>query len=712
MYRQDLSLPASLGLDNGVYALMARTYLLRLALAIVGSPARPNPLLPDEGAMALLAIPQDALDAWYIDDSVGPPPPIAYLEAELSGSLQTAGRFAATPLGCNLTWLADETRLNGIEREVLQAIALCRMVPQLAAALAVLDPVGGSDGVRRLLAILCGRSLAEIRQATGPGGRLAHSGLFFLEEEQGCAMDHLRFIDGLQEILGTRFRTRRSLMCCFYRLLPPGRREARVYDFVARDFELIQALLEAGIRKRRKGVNILVHGAGAEALQAFAQQVAAAAGLKVLALANRRLNPLALKGDNRVSSLLMSHRAVERRRDTVLLVEGPEDFTAPQHSSLDEMINGHSSVAHDPGQAWVFRMLEKTPVPTIWTAEKLFRIAPVYLERFDYILELPARPKVLRQRAVEAGFAGHRPEWIDDLAGRRELTPAQIRIAARSASLVAPAGTREAEQAAERILANTAKALRVLNGSGATVARRSVSAGYRLDYLNTSLDLAPLIARLRLDAEGAFCFYGPPGTGKTALARYLADEIDRPLLVKHASDLLAKYVGESEHNIAAMFAEAQEQGAILVLDEADSFLNDRRTTENQWEVTQVNEMLCCMEEFEGVFICTTNLMDRIDPAALRRFAVKVHFDYLKPEQRLRLFEETWQRCAQANGTVPLAIHRRLDQLEQLTPGDFAAVVRQHKIVGTPTTPNTLLKGLEGECRLKGSTGRGVGFLPA
>ncbi|HPS79649.1 MAG TPA: suppressor of fused domain protein, partial [Thermoanaerobaculaceae bacterium] len=65
---------------------------------------------------------------------------------------------------------------------------------------------------------------------------------------------------------------------------------------------------------------------------------------------------------------------------------------------------------------------------------------------------------------------------------------------------------------------------------------------------------------------------------------------------------------------------------------------------------------------------------------LRRFAVKVHFDYLKPEQRLRLFEETWQRCAQANGTVPLAIRRRLDQLEHLTPGDFAAVVRQLKIL--------------------------------
>lgn len=712
MYRQDLSLPAALGLDGGVYALMARTCLLRLALAIVASPARPNPLFPDEGAMALAAIPQEALDAWYIDDSAEPPPPVAYLEAELSGSPQTAARFAVTPVGCNLTWLADEMCLNDIEREVLQTIALCSQVPQFSAALAGLNLVGGREGVRRLLAILCDRSVAEIGQATGPNGRLARSGLFLLDELQGGASDHLCLVDGLQNILTTRFRNARQLMRCFYRLLPPGRREDRRYDFVAQDFKSIQALLENAARKRKKGVSILVHGAGAEWQQAFAQQVAAAAGLKVLALANRRQHPLALRGSNRIASLLMTHRIAVQRHDTVLLVEGLEDLTAADLPSFEEVISGHASANHEPGEPWVFGMLEKSPVPTLWTTQKLFKIAPAYLERFDYVLELPARPKVLRQLAAETAFAGYRAEWVDDIAGRRELSPTQIQTVARSTHLIAPAGTRAAEQVADRILANTAKAIRAVNGSGASTVRRSMPTGYRLDYLNTRLDLASLIARLRSEAEGSFCFYGPPGTGKTALAHYIADEIDRPLLVKHASDLLAKYVGESEQNIAQMFAEAREQGAVLVLDEADSFLNDRRGLEYQWEVTQVNEMLCCMEEFDGIFVCTTNLMERIDPAALRRFAVKVHFDYLKLDQRLRLFEETLQRCAQACGPTSFVIHRRLDQLEQLTPGDFAAVVRQHKILGTPMTPETLLTGLEGECRIKGGTGRGVGFLAA
>ena len=501
-------------------------------------------------------------------------------------------------------------------------------------------------------------------------------------------------------------------MQCFYRLLPPGRREERRYDFVAQDFKAIQALLENAARKRRKGVNILVHGSGAEGQQAFAQQVAAAAGLKVLAMANRRQHPLALRNSNRIASLLMSHRIAAERHDTVLLVEGLEDLTEADIPSFEEVISGRASTNHEPGEPWVFGILEKSPVPTIWTTEKLLKIAPAYLERFDYVLELPARPKVLRQLAAETAFAGYRAEWIDDLAGRRELSPTQIQTVARSTHLIAPAGTRAAEQVADRILTNTAKAMRAVNGSSTSTVRRGMPTVYSLDYLNTRLDLASLIARLRYEAEGTFCFYGPPGTGKTALAHYISDEIDRPLLVKHASDLLAKYVGESEQNIAQMFAEAREQGAVLVLDEADSFLNDRRGLEHQWEVTQVNEMLCCMEEFDGIFVCTTNLMDRIDPAALRRFAAKVHFDYLRVDQRLRLFEETLQRCAQVCGPAPFVIHRRLDQLEQLTPGDFAAVVRQHKILGAPMTPETLLTGLEGEYRIKGGTGRSVGFLAA
>jgi transitional endoplasmic reticulum ATPase len=95
---------------------------------------------------------------------------------------------------------------------------------------------------------------------------------------------------------------------------------------------------------------------------------------------------------------------------------------------------------------------------------------------------------------------------------------------------------------------------------------------------------------------------------------------------------LDKYVGESEKNIADMFAVARQQNAVLVLDEADSFLADRRNAQRSWEVTQVNELLTQMEAFDGIFICTTNLMEKLDPASIRRFAFKVRFDPMTPDQ--------------------------------------------------------------------------------
>src|SRR5262249_49163191 len=141
---------------------------------------------------------------------------------------------------------------------------------------------------------------------------------------------------------------------------------------------------------------------------------------------------------------------------------------------------------------------------------------------------------------------------------------------------------------------------------------------------------------------GRICLYGPPGTGKTAYGRHVAESLDRPLLVKRASDILSPYVGEAERNIARMFHEARLEGAVLLLDEADSLLRDRRGAVRAWEVTQVNEMLTQMEAFEGIFIASTNLIDSLDEAAMRRFDARVRLDYLAPGQAARMFMDLAQ----------------------------------------------------------------------
>lgn len=70
--------------------------------------------------------------------------------------------------------------------------------------------------------------------------------------------------------------------------------------------------------------------------------------------------------------------------------------------------------------------------------------------------------------------------------------------------------------------------------------------------------------------------------------------------------------------------------SVLLLDEADSFLRDRTSAQRSWEVTQVNELLTQMERFEGLFICSNNLIDRLDSASIRRFDFKIMLSYLKP----------------------------------------------------------------------------------
>jgi SpoVK/Ycf46/Vps4 family AAA+-type ATPase len=159
-----------------------------------------------------------------------------------------------------------------------------------------------------------------------------------------------------------------------------------------------------------------------------------------------------------------------------------------------------------------------------------------------------------------------------------------------------------------------------------------------------------------------------------------------------------------------MFEEAQTEGAVLLLDEADSFLRSRRLAERHYEVSEVNEMLQGMERFGGVFICTTNLFDDLDEAALRRFAFKLRFHPLTREQRERMF------VAEALGSDASALtaeqRARLVALDQLAAGDFAAVKRQVEILGEAYEPDEFLSQLESEHRVKPEVRqrRGIGFM--
>jgi SpoVK/Ycf46/Vps4 family AAA+-type ATPase len=196
--------------------------------------------------------------------------------------------------------------------------------------------------------------------------------------------------------------------------------------------------------------------------------------------------------------------------------------------------------------------------------------------------------------------------------------------------------------------------------------------------------------------DWSLCWSGPPGTGKSEFARHLARRLGLETLQRRASDLLSMWVGGSEKQIAAAFAQARDTRAMLVIDEADSLLADRRGAAHSWEVTQVNEMLTWMENHPLPFVCTTNMMERLDQASLRRFTLKLKFEPLAPAQAARMFVHAFGCPA------PHALP------DDLTPGDFATVRRRRALFGACDAAG-LVEWLAAEVEARGAHARRIGF---
>ena len=201
---------------------------------------------------------------------------------------------------------------------------------------------------------------------------------------------------------------------------------------------------------------------------------------------------------------------------------------------------------------------------------------------------------------------------------------------------------------------------------------------------------------------------GPPGTGKTEFVKFLGAELGAKTVVKMGSDLLSMWVGGTEKNIARAFRQAEDEDAILFLDEVDGLLRSRGMAERSWEITQVNELLHRMENFRGILVCATNFSDNLDPATVRRFTFKVAFDYLSNDGKALFFGRFFG--------VPLSARDRaeLDSIPDLAPGDFRTVRQSLRYLGATPCAADLLRALREESEAKrdrggGARGRRIGF---
>lgn len=469
------------------------------------------------------------------------------------------------------------------------------------------------------------------------------------------------------------------------------------------DTQMVRKILDVDADHIVRGTNVLLYGARSIDKLGWVFDQAVACERTPYTLPSNVPDPV------RPSVCYMAQRILHKIDDKGWLVLPQADtiLTRTQRGTRQFLFMEIQFEDELPDNAREAVLLANNPVPSVWLVHSAESLSENNIGRFLYTCEIKAASRSERRVEIDQVL---RPlqlseEFINELSQHTRVSEQQLRSAVALCWRLLPPALQDAGNRAER----EELVRRAIEQSQKALSRRQREdlrtpvTQYSLDLLNLqgAFGVQQIIQSLKRHGNGSLCFYGLPGTGKTQLAEHIAVALDKPILIKRASDILGMYVGENEKNIRKMFDEARDEDAVLLLDEADSFLRDRTMARAHWEVSTVNELLQGMERHRGVFICTTNLFRQLDTASLRRFTFKLEFCELDERQRWQMFvNETGIDPAHFDEATIDDWKMDLNAIRGLAPGDFATIQRQVRLMGEMMPPDMWLMSLRNEAKSK------------
>jgi len=429
--------------------------------------------------------------------------------------------------------------------------------------------------------------------------------------------------------------------------------------------ELIESFFVSATLENQHGINLLLHGDPGTGKTEFARSLARVSGRKlfeVQALTVRHgqfdeESAQTKASRQRLNYLLLLQKLLSDAENTVLLIDECENI----FSSSDEFYS----------KELLHRVLEATKVPCIWITNHVGMIEHSYIRRFSLVVEVSAPDRSVMLNIAKELCKGLRvsQSFIQRLGSIKHMSPALIANGSHVAKTIG-VHRQEAESIIEEVVENSLRACELWSNE----ISYSQQMEFEPEFLNFRQSTETVEQIRHAISEGQpirVLLCGPPGTGKTAFAHFMAETFKRDLMRVKCSDVLDKYVGESEKNIARIFRTAHKEKQLLLLDEVDSLLASRERLQAQHETQLVNELLTQIECFTQPLFAATNFESSLDKAVLRRFDFKLECDYLTPEQVIALYKKVLQLKQLTSDE-----DHQLRRLRNLTPGDFAILSRR------------------------------------
>lgn len=552
------------------------------------------------------------------------------------------------PALINVQRLAERIGLGPVEQGIVLLAAFAENYEAMEALFDDLDE-WSLDRVAAFFANTLEVDTAAVHRALLPTEVLRSSGLLRDVHETPLAL-----LSSMSMLLMREGLDQDSLFAPLFQKLPPADLDISAFPHLEPHTHYLRRILEGAAQAHATGIHLLLHGAPGTGKTEYARALADSLHWTVVEVRNQDLDHDPIDGEARFQAFALCQQALARQERVLILFDEVEDVFVEPHPWAPR-VGRH--------KGWTNRLLEQSTVPTIWISNSIEGIDPAYRRRFLYEIAFRAPPqdiraKILAHHLKALPVTGDQiTRWARDEA----ISPGRARQSARATRFYGSEKPEECAQVFEHLM--------TLDGHPLPVVPELP---FDPDLVETDADIDPMIARLQQVRDARLLFHGPSGTGKTAFARFLAEHMNRTLYTRTAADILGKYVGETEQNIAAAFREAA--GEVLLLDEADSFLQKREESLQSWEVTAVNELLQRMEGFTGMLLMTTNFRDSLDPAVFRRFDLEVGFDFLGAAKRQHLLTKVGKML---DIDLPFSVAQAY-RLDKIVPADLSILVRRHR----------------------------------